>query len=121
MQRYLFGWSCREKIDWDDAMVAEGEADLAIVVRRCRQLRPRLRHGDGWGTSRGKRQRVMVPGKQHRLEKDRKAPGSRGDPARRVPWLADPIPREEAQLHGDLFLPPASGPLSQTKPCLVMR
>jgi hypothetical protein len=74
--------------------MAECEAKLAIVVRRYRQSIAVCRSkGDGSRrASQSERVRVMVPGTEHRLEKDRKDAEKCGFPARSPPSSADPKP-----------------------------
>lgn len=60
----------------------EREADLAIVVGGQRRLRTIGRQHQGSRRSRRKRQLVMVPGEEHRLEKERENAESRFRSAR---------------------------------------
>jgi hypothetical protein len=81
-QRHRRGYGRYNEIDRGGAVMAEREADLAIVVRQDR------RRGTGWRggrqggrrAARRKRKRVVMPTEQHRLQEDRENPES-GDPA----------------------------------------
>jgi hypothetical protein len=64
---------CYKEVDRDGAVVAQREADLAIVIGQRRHERGgRCRQGRG-GASRAyvKRGWVMMPGEQNGLEEDR--------------------------------------------------
>jgi hypothetical protein len=84
-------WRC-EKLDRSSAVMAEREAELAILVRRCRDLIAGCRRrcdGSGrpspdWGVG------VMVPGTEHGLEEDRKDAKKRDRSARVPPSSPDP-------------------------------
>jgi hypothetical protein len=82
MRRRRTGHRCREETDRGGAVMAERKADLAIVVGQDRRRGAGGRGGhQGCGlAARRKRERVVVPTEQHRLEEDRKNAESR-DPA----------------------------------------
>jgi hypothetical protein len=84
-QRHRLGDQNWAEIARSSAVMAKRKANLAVVVR------PRRRLVAGGHTSRqdagrapqGKRERVMVPTDQHRLQEDRKNPEKRRSPTRR--------------------------------------
>jgi hypothetical protein len=64
---------CQKEVDRDGTVVAQREADLAIVIGQCRHDRGgRCRQGRGSPSrARVKSGWVMVPGEQNGLEEDR--------------------------------------------------
>jgi hypothetical protein len=72
-------------------MVAEREADLAIVVVHGRYGRGdrHRQNGDGRSGAQVKRRRVMMPGEQDSLDEDRENASERDGPALPPPRLAD--------------------------------
>jgi hypothetical protein len=90
VQRHKAGHRRRGEVDRGGAVMAERKADLAIVVDQSRHFLADGRQ-DGWRAPRRKRERVMVPSDQRRLQEDRKNTKQRGPAARRR-RLADPIP-----------------------------
>src|SRR6516164_4542443 len=99
MQQRLLGRVCREKIDRNGAVMAEREANLAIMVVASRQDREH-RGGHAGGSRTGisiEGRRVVMPRKQHGVQQDRKNADLRGSPA--LP--TDPNLRGEAHPHLD--------------------
>ena len=89
-------------VDWDGAVVSNGRADRAVVVGQGRCCPAGRRgHYDG-RASRSKGQLMVVPGKQKRLENDRKDGNERREPARSMP-----APRKKLK-SASTFTPPAS-------------
>ncbi len=98
--RRLDGRRRCEETDRGSAVMAEREADRAIVVDQSRSLVAGGRQG-GWRPPRGERKRVVVPGEQHRLEEHRKNAEKCDPAARRQPRPIRPNPCGEARMHFD--------------------
>jgi hypothetical protein len=85
MQRHEIGCERGDEVDRGGTVVAERKADLAIVVdhdgRRLADWRTDCQ--DGRRAVRRKRERVMVPTEQRRLQHDRKNGETRRPSARR--------------------------------------
>jgi hypothetical protein len=98
-RRHLDGPRRCEEIDRGSAVMAEREADRAIVVGQSRSFVAGGRQG-GWRPPRGERKRVVVPGEQHRLEEHRKNAKKCGPAARpQQPRPIRPNPCGEARMH----------------------
>jgi hypothetical protein len=69
-QRRGFRWVCHQNVDRNGAVVAEREADVAIVIGQCRRDRGGRCHQDrnGAGSPYMKGSCVMMPSEQNRLE-----------------------------------------------------
>jgi hypothetical protein len=82
MQRCVVGRARREKTYRDRAMVAEREANLAIVVVFGRRNRRgwRRQNGNGQSGLRAQRNCVMMPAEEDRLDQDRESGRERGNP-----------------------------------------
>src|SRR5215831_4124039 len=101
MRRCLFGRARREELYWYRPIVAEREADLAVVLVRGRHNRGgrSRQYGDGRSGPRVKGRCVMMPGEQNSLEEDRENTGERAGPALRSPCPTGPTPVKEAHPH----------------------
>src|ERR1700722_17385283 len=91
MQRCVVGRARREKTYRDRAMVAEREANLAIVVVFGRRNRPgwRRQNGNGQSGLRAQRNCVMMPAEEDRLDQDRESSRERGNPGPSSPSPTD--------------------------------
>ena len=77
-------------------VVADGETNLAIVVKRSGQTEAgRCRNRDGSDVTWGEGQWMMMPGDQHRLEKHSEDRKTRGYAARRQRAMRRPALRGE--------------------------
>ena len=96
----MTGRRCREEVDGSGAVMAEREADLAIVVRHSRGRGRLGAPPNSRRAPRRKRKQVVVPGEQRGLQQDRKNAKKRRPATRsRRPRLAGPDPCGEAQTH----------------------
>jgi hypothetical protein len=103
----MFRWLCHQDVDWNGAVVADREADFAIVIGQCRRGR-----GDRCRQCRAgpvslyvKGSWVMMPAAQNGLQQDRKCADER---AASVPLLSsatEPNPYGEAHPHFDPMCP----------------
>jgi hypothetical protein len=98
---------CHEKLDRYGTVVAEREADLAIVIGQCRHDRGDRRDQgrDGPGRPYMKGSWVMMPGAQNGLEKDRKCADERTASAPFLSSATEPNPYGEAHPHFDPMCP----------------
>ena len=89
MQPGLVGRARCEEIYRDRAMVAEREANLAIVIVRGRHCRGgrRRQNGDAEGGVLAKGNCMMMPAEQDSLDQDRERARQRNNPA---PYLSSP-------------------------------
>ena len=92
----------RDKLSGSGAVMAEGKADLAIIMGPTGRFGTRCRcRQDGGRASRRKRMRVVVPGEECRLKDDCKNTEQRGPaPRGRHPRSVRQDSCRQAQLHG---------------------
>jgi hypothetical protein len=88
-------------------VVAKREADVAIVIGRCRHDWGGRRHQsrDDPSTPYMKGSCVMMPAEQNSLEQDRERPDERAGSAPPLPSAPGPNPYGEAHPHLDLCAP----------------
>jgi hypothetical protein len=100
MHRRVFRWVCREEVDRYGTVMAEREADLAIVIGQCGGDRGGWRHQGRDDPSRlsMKGSWVMMPAEQNSLEQDRECAAERAS-APPLPSATEPNPYEEAHPH----------------------
>ena len=90
LKRLLLGLGRGEEIDGDSPLMAEAEADLAIVICSLGDIRAgrRRQAGEIRPVSGSKWQRVVMPGEHHRLKKQRENSGRSARSAWRAAALA---------------------------------
>ncbi len=106
-ERRMFRWVCHEEIDRYGTVVAEREADLAIVIGQRRHGRGgRSRDGrDSPSRAYMKRSWVIMPGEQNSLEQDRECADERASSAPPLPSATGPNPYGKAHPHLDPMSP----------------
>ena len=112
MQPRVVGRARCEEIYRDRAMVAEREANLAIVVVRGRHCRGgrRRQNGDAEGGVLAKGNCMMMPAEQDSLDQDRERARQRSNPA---PYLSSPTDQDHRRAAPRISILPAPAPAAE--------